>query len=307
MFSKLLNSPPSNLRGMAFMVASVFFLVSMNACVRVVTSDMGMHPFQAAFFRVSIGLVLFLPVLAYYKFEPLRTKHIGMHALRGGLNAAAMLLYFFGIAVTPLAKVIAITFTAPLFATIMGVLILHEVIRARRVTALILGFIGGFIILRPGFIETEIGSIAIFASAALWGLTLVVIKALGRTDSSFTTTAYVSIFLTPLTLIVALPFWEWPGPDIWPWLLAMGILGTIGQVCLAQAFREADMATILPIDFTKLIWAAALGFMLFGEVPDVWTWVGGALIFASTTYIAFREHREESVRKSKESKTSRLA
>jgi drug/metabolite transporter (DMT)-like permease len=289
---------------MAFMVGSVIFLVSMNACVRVVTSDMGMHPFQAAFFRVSLGLVFFLPVLAYYRFEPLRTKHFGMQALRGGLNAGAMLLYFFGIAVTPLAKVIAITFTAPLFATIMGVLILHEVIRARRVTALILGFIGGFIILRPGIIETEIGSIAIFISSALWGLTMVVMKVLGRTESSFTTTAYVTIFLTPFTLIAALPFWESPSADMWPWLLAIGILGTIGQVCLAQAFREADMTIILPIDFTKLIWAAALGFMLFGEIPDIWTWVGGAVIFASTTYIAFREHREESVRKSKETETS---
>jgi drug/metabolite transporter (DMT)-like permease len=132
---------------------------------------------------------------------------------------------------------------------------------------------------------------------------MVVMKVLGRTESSFTTTAYVTIFLTPFTLIAALPFWEWPTAEMWPWLLAIGILGTIGQVCLAQAFREADMTVILPIDFTKLIWAAALGFMLFGEIPDIWTWVGGAVIFASTTYIALREHREESVRKSKEFET----
>jgi drug/metabolite transporter (DMT)-like permease len=274
---------------MTFMVSSVFLLVTMN--------EMGMHAFQAAFFRISIGLIFFLPVIAYYRFEPLRTKRLGTHAWRGGLNAVCMLLYFYGLSVTPLAKVIAITFTAPLFATVMGVLILREVIHARRIVALIIGFVGGFIILRPGFVEVDTGSISIFISAAIWGSTMIVIKVLGRTESSFTTTAYATIFLTPLVLIAAIPFWQWPTAEIWPWLFVIGILGSLGQICLAQAFREADITVVLPIDFTKLIWAAVLGYFVFAEVPDMWVWIGGVVIFASTTYIAFRERREEQAKK----------
>jgi drug/metabolite transporter (DMT)-like permease len=278
---------------MGFMIGAVIFLVTMNACVRVVTSEMGMHAFQAAFFRITIGLLLFLPVLIYYRFEPLRTKRLKMHAWRGGLNAFCMLLYFYGLSVSPLAKVIAITFTAPLFATVMGVLILHEIIHARRIVALIIGFIGAFIILRPGIVEVDIGSVSIFVSAALWGGTMIIIKILGRTESSLTTTAYATIFLTPFSLIAAIPFWQWPTAEFWPWLFVIGLLGTLGQMSLAQAFKEADITVVLPLDFTKLIWAAILGFLVFGEVPDVWVWIGGTIIFASTTYIAFRERKGE--------------
>ncbi len=134
----------------------------MNVCTRVVTFDMGMHPFQAAFFDLLLGL------------------------------------YFFVISLTPLAKVIAITLSASLLANIMGVLIWHEVISARSVASLILGVVGGFIILRPGILEIESGTTSIFFSSALWGLTMVIIKVLGRTYSNFTTTAYVTIFQTSL-------------------------------------------------------------------------------------------------------------
>jgi drug/metabolite transporter (DMT)-like permease len=204
-----------------------------------------------------------------------------------------MLLYFYGLSVAPLAKVIAITFTAPLFATVMGVVILHEIIHARRIVALIIGFIGAVIILQPGVVEVDIGSVSIIVSAALWGTAMIIIKILGRTESSLTTTAYATIFLTPFCLIAAIPFWEWPSAEFWPWLFVIGLLGTLGQMSLAQAFKEADITVVLPLDFTKLIWAAILGYLVFGEVPDIWVWIGGTIIFASTTYITFRERRKD--------------
>jgi drug/metabolite transporter (DMT)-like permease len=237
------------------------------------------------------GFAALAPVFVRQRWAPLRTRNLKLFALRGVLNSAAMLMFFYSLSITPLATVAALGFTAPLFATLLAMLVLGEVVRLRRWTAILVGFAGTLIILRPGVIEVGLGPLLVIGSSVVWSVALMVIKVLTRTESSVTITAYASIFLTPVCLAAALPYWTWPGLEQLGWLAVIGVLGTVAQTAMNQSFKYADASAVLPMDFSKLIWAAAIGFALFGEIPDLWTWLGGALIFASATYIGIRESR----------------
>ena len=214
-----------------------------------------------------------------------------MHAVRGLLNVAGMLTYFTALSLTPMAKVTALGFSAPLFATVLALVMLGETIRARRVTALIVGYLGAMVIVRPGFVALDTGSLYALASAAAWGLGMIVIKILSRSESSMTITVYMTLFGMPIALIAAMPVWQTPTLMQAGWLAAIGILASLANLTVAQAFKEADLTAVLPLDFTKLIWASIIGFVFFSEIPSIFTWAGGAMIFASATYIAYRESK----------------
>ena len=280
---------PRNTRGMLFMLVSTVCFISMHLSIRLLGTDL--HPFEIAFFRNFFGLFVILPVFLKSGFSLLRTRNLHLHAVRGGLNAVAMLAFFTSLTLAPLAQVTALGFTAPLFATIGAMLFLGEVVRLRRWTALIIGFIGALVILRPGMVEISLGPILVVFSSAVWACALLIIKRLSATDSSFTITAYMILFLTPLTGLAALPFWQWPTADQLVWLVAIGVLGTVAQTLMNQSLREADVSAVLPLEFCKLIWAALFGYFLLAEVPDLWTWLGGAMIFAGVAYIGIRESR----------------
>lgn len=292
--SALFSSPDASpggaqtvLRGMAYMVLSTIALVTMNALARHMSTEL--HPFEVAFFRCFFGFLFFIPWFFRYGFEPLRTKMFGLHATRGIVNGICMLMYFMGLSLIPLAKVMALSFSSPLFATIIAFLTIGEVIRTRRITALIIGFAGTMIILRPGIIELDLGSMLILGACASWAGCLVIIKVLARTDSSITITLYSTIFLMPVSLTAAIPYWQTPNLDQLLLLAAMGIAGSLGQTALAQSFREADMTAVMPLEFLRLVWAALFGYFFFAEVPDIWVWIGGTIIFSASTYIAIRE------------------
>lgn len=278
-----------NMRGIAWMVGATVAAVFMTAMVRHVSA--GIHPFEIAFFRQVFGLAVLTPWLLHYGLAPFRTRRIRLHGLRAAFNLVAMLAYFTAVSLMPLADVMALAFAAPIFATLLAIPVLGEVVRLRRWVAILFGFIGVLVILRPGIAVMQTGSMLVLLSAAVWACALIVIKTLGRTESSLTITIYMSLLMAPFSLIPALFFWQWPDLQQLAWLVAIGAFGTIAQLMLVQSLKEAETQVVMPADFLKLIWAAALGFLLFGEVPDVFTWIGGAMIFASTTYIAWREHR----------------
>jgi drug/metabolite transporter (DMT)-like permease len=167
--------------------------------------------------------------------------------------------------------------------------VLGETIRARRITALVVGFGGVLVVLRPGFGALEPGALLMLAAAATWGSAIIVIKILSRTESSLTATLYPTLFVTPIALVAALPYWRWPTVDELGWMALLGTFATLSHLSLAQAFKEADVTAIMPVDFTKLIWAALAGYLLFAEVPGLSIWLGGTMIFSAVTYIAIRE------------------
>lgn len=277
------------LRGIVLMCVSTVAFSVMHGLVRFV-SDV-LPPFQIAFFRNLFGLMFLMPLLLRSRFKLLRTNRIGLHALRGVINIGAMLMFFTALSISPLAKVTALSFTAPIFMAVLAVIVLGERFRIYRWLAILLGFIGMLIILRPGFVAIDTGALLVTGAAALWAVAMILIKILSRTDSSLTIVAYMGIFLGAFSILPALWVWQPFGLQTLGWMALIGLFGTIAQMSLSQALKETDPTALMPFDFLKLIWTALIGAWFFAEIPDVYTLIGATVIFASGLFIAFRERQ----------------
>lgn len=284
------RAPGQTARAMSWMVFGTVAFATMHALVRHITQEVPV--FEVAFFRNFFAVVALTPMFLRYGFAPLKTKRLGLLTLRGVLNIGAMLAFFYALSVTPLATVSALGFSAPIFATTLAMLLLGEVVRARRWAAIVIGFAGALVIIRPGIIELDYGMLAVLLSSGLWALALMVIKVLGRTESSLTITLYMGLIMTPLSLGPALYVWVWPTWEQLAWLAGVGLVGAIAQWSMTEALRLGDTSEVMPLDFLKLIWASVIGYLIFSEVPDLFTWIGGLMIFGGATYIAIRESEQ---------------
>lgn len=273
---------------MGYMMASGLSNQAMNAMIRI-TAAMGVHPFEIAFFRVLFGTVFLFGMVSHVGRGALRTNRPWMHLVRAILNAASMLCFFLALTIEPMAKLSALMFTSPLFAALGATLFLRERMDGARLAGLVVGFGGALIVMHPGAGVLSLGLGLAMISSATWGAALVLIKLQSRTESSLTIAIYAAMLLLPFNGAGALFFWSWPSIEMLAWMAGIGLLGTLGQIALGNAFKHADATVVLPFDFTKLIWAALVGYAMFGEVPDVWTWTGGAVIFASSLFMAYRE------------------
>ena len=250
-----------------------------------------LHPFEVAFFRNFFGLISLLPWFLRHGLGPLRTKRLGLHLLRASISVFAVLATFYAISITPLALVAALSFTAPIFATVLVALILGERAGARRWLAILFGFFGALVILRPGFATVQLGALLVLGASVITGFSVLLIKVLGRTESSVTITSYMVVLMGPLTLPVAIWFWEWPNGHQLVWLISIGVVATFSQLIFTQGVKVAEVAVVMPLQFFRLLWAAIIGYVFFAEVPDAFTWIGGIMIFSSGIYIAYRERR----------------
>lgn len=282
-------------RGILLMCLSTVAFAIMHASVRFVSTDL--PPFQIAFFRNLFGLAFLVPFLVGAGFAQMRTQRFGLHALRGVINVSAMLMFFTSLTITPLATVTALSFTAPIFAALLSFLFLGERFRLYRWMAIIVGFLGMLIILRPGFVAVELGALLAAGAAALWAVAMIVIKILSRTESSVAIVAWMGIFLCAFSIGPALWVWQTPSPWNLMWLAFIGFCGSIAQVTLSQSLKESEPTAVLPFDFLKLIWATILGAWFFGELPDVLTFAGAIVIFTAGLFIAIREHRHRQMAK----------
>ena len=259
----------------------------MASGVKYLSNDL--NPFTICFFRCLIGLIIVLPFIIKNKFKAIKSKNIKLQFYRSFINVISMITWFSAIGIMHLEKATALGFTTPLFTTILAVIILREVIRAHRITALFIGFLGVLIIIRPGYLPIEFGTLLMLIASFSFSIVLIMVKKLSDIDSSLTIIFYRLLFMTPLTFIIAIFFWEGINFSQFFILVLMGSAGLISHWCLAQAFKLSDTTFIMPFQFTKLIWASFIGYVIFAESPDKWTWFGGIVIFASVIYIAYRE------------------
>ncbi len=271
------------------MVVGTFFLTSMTAIVRYIADEL--HPFEIAFFRNLFGLMMLLPILLRNGIDSMRTENIGGMALRSVFHTGGMLFYFMALTLMPLAQLSSLTFLGPLVITLLAVLLLGEKLGLRRLTSLIIGFSGALIIVRPGTDYIGLGVVYALASVFSWAGAVIVIKRLSRTNSTITTTIYGLFFLTIFTFLPAIFVWSWPSAEQFLWLVVLAMVGTVGQLLFTEALKVADVTLVMPFDFSKLIWASLFGFIFFYEIPSLWTFLGGGIIFASSTYVAYRERK----------------
>ena len=286
-------SPP--IQGAIWMLIAALVFSCLNTLIRWLTAEQGLHPFQAAFFRIFFGLLFMVPLMVRGGRAGLG-RHNPLYIRRAVVGVIGMLASFYGIANLPLATSTALSFTAPMFTTVLAVFLLGEVVRLRRWTAIIMGFLGAVIILRPGWTPLDAGMVAALISAASSALNTIVIKQLARTEPANAIVTWMALYYTPFLLIPALFVWEWPAWDLWPWIVMMGVLGSLGHMAMTRAFTAADATVVMTFDYTRLPISAGLGLIFFSEWPDEYTVLGAVIIGCSGLYIAHREAKVSRIR-----------
>jgi drug/metabolite transporter (DMT)-like permease len=270
-------------------VGSTAVFATMHALVRHVSGDL--HPFEIAFFRSVFGLLTLLPLIFRYGPAAFVSGQPRLQLLRGVVSGMSLMCWFYGLSIVPLAEATALSFTNAIFASLGAVIFLRERMGIRRWSAVVVGLAGALIILRPGEAAVSVGALIVLVAAACWGGGTVIIKRLSRTDSAVTIALWMATMMIVVSIIPASLVWVWPTPGQLLWLVLIGALASIGTLAYTQALKLAEATLIIPTDFTRLVWASAIGFFFFAEVPDAWTWTGGLLIIGSTIYIALREVR----------------
>ena len=283
---KISNNIPSSLFAISLMIISGLFFVLMHSAVKYLSKEV--HIFEIAFFRCALVIFVLAPIIFQQGKKIFKTKQPKVQFLRITTNSVAMLCFFYGISTTPLAQLTTLGFTVPIFATILAVIFMKEKIRLRITTALIVGFIGTIIVMRPD-ISIELGALLIIFSSFLWSICLIFIKKLTQTDSAVTISLYFGIGMIPATFALAFPVLEMIDLRQFIILIFIAITGTLAQTIMNSALEKGELALLLPFDFLRLIWSVLIGYALFSEEPTITLWLGGFLIIGSTSYIAWRE------------------
>src|SRR3954451_9996951 len=286
-FARFWSSLPPTPRAALWMLLGGFCAVMMNVLIRVAAERM--HPFEVTVFRCLFSLGFMLPFIVRAGPALLHNQKIGFFTLRAAVGLVSMLTWFYGITLVPLATATAVNFTAPLFATVGAALILHEDVRLRRWSAVVVGFIGVLVILRPGRETIDINLLLILVSAASSAMNNITVKYLVRTERPNVIVAMFVVYLTPLSLLPALFVWSWPDWRTLAALVGLGGIGTLAHISVARAYTAADASACAPYEFVRLPYAALIGYLLFGELTDTWTWIGAAIIVAASMYVAYRE------------------
>jgi len=268
-------------------IGATLFGSFMGAGVKLLSNDL--HPIIICFYRCLMGLIIITPFVARNNFKALQTDNMRLQIFRALINIISMICWFSAIGMMHFEKATALGFTTPLFTTVLAVLILGEVIRFHRTAALLLGFVGILIIIRPGYMPFEFGTILMLIASFSFSFVLIFVKKLSATDSSLTIIFYHLLYMTPAFFILSLFYWENINLNQLIIFTLMGASGLLSHWCLAQAFKMSDTTFVMPLQFTKLIWASLIGLFIFAEQPDIWTWVGGIIIFISVVYITYRE------------------
>jgi drug/metabolite transporter (DMT)-like permease len=278
-------------------IISVFFGTVMLSFLKIAQEDVNVY--VAGFFRFFLGLVIILPYIIKNKVTVFKTTHLKQHFLRAILGLPAMLLYFSALVLLPIEKLTAISFVVPLIVTILAVFFLGEKIYIYRTLALILGFSGMLVIIRPGFVDISIGVYMVLFSALLWSINIIITKKISKYDSAITILAYQSIFMSLLSFFIVLFFWEMPSLKTFTYLILAAICGTVLHLTLNHAFKLVDVSMTQPYSFLNLVFASIIGYFVFDEIPDLYTWIGALIIFTGVLIISYREMKldKEIIRK----------
>ncbi len=277
------------LRGISLMLLSSLLVAVLHVAVRQVSADIPAA--QSAFFRSLFSFIFVLPLVAQRGMSVFSTNHLHLHVGRAVFNVGAMITLHIALAITPLAVVAAISFSSPLWAVLGAILVFGEAARRGRILALAIGFAGTWIVLRPGVEVISEGALWMLTSATVWAGVVLFTKALTRHDDSVTVVAWMGVLVTLLTAVPAALVWVTPTVGQLLWLALVGFCHFAAQFCLSQALKIADAGVVMPVEFFKLLWAVLFGLAIFGEVPDLWTLLGGAVIFTAVTWLTVRESR----------------
>ncbi|GAB3727890.1 DMT family transporter [Silanimonas algicola] len=275
------------LKAVGYMVCSAAMFACMAVMIRLASAQL--HAFEIAFFRNFFGFVFALPLLMHHGLGILKTDKLSLYVGRCLIGIVSMLCGFYAIVHLPLAKAVTISYSTPLFVTILAVLFLGEMVRLRRWTAVGLGFIGVLVIMRPGADSFDANTLVALTAAVLSAIVAISIKVLSRTEKPDAIVLWTTMLWVPLSLVPALFVWTWPTGWTWAWIVAAGFFGTAGHMFWTRALKRGDASMLTPISFMQVPIVAVLAWWLFDETVTAWTAAGAAIIFGANAYIAHRE------------------
>lgn len=252
------------------------------------------HQFNAfvmTFWRNVFAIAIFLPWLMTNGLSALKSQHTGLLVVRSGLMTVTSMAIFLAVILMPVAEATALTFTIPLFGAIMSMIVLGEVFGARRWAALAVGACGVFIILRPGSAAVDWAALLPLLAALTYAGVVVTGKMLAPLESPGKIAVYVGIYSVPLALVPAIIYWQWPTAQQFLWLLVIGAASGLNLYTISRALFIGDASQSLPYDFLRLPFAALVAFMMFGQIPEIWTWLGAVIIFASAVFVTYSDTR----------------
>lgn len=275
-------------KGMLMMLAGMFLFAAADVLAKVLTEHF--HPVQIFWFRQIALLLGVLVILSIHGRSVLQTSRRALQITRGTLVVFSSLLFIYAVRHVPLADAVAASFVAPFFLTILGALVLGEKVGIRRWSAVVVGFVGALIIVRPGMNAVHPAVMLVVVAAACYATRQVLGRLLADTDKSITTITYTALtasFIASLTLPF---FWIWPATGAqWLILLGMALCGGVGEVMVIKALEAAEAAAVAPIHYTLIIWGTLYGYLVFDQLPDQWTWAGTAIIVSAGIYTLKRD------------------
>jgi len=296
---------PPNMQGALWLVSGGFIFTSNSAMIRLLSTEI--ESVQTAFFRAFFSVLLLAPMMLTGRVKPWQSERIQGHFWRTAMGTTSMVLGFYAVSMLPLADATALAFSQPLFSVVLAALVLREKVRWRRWSATIVGFIGVLVMVRPGSGSLQPGAAVALLNALASATSILLVRRLSASEKPLMILTQFALFSTLLLAGPAIWFWKWP--SAWGWALAIGvsISATIGQYFWVQAFAVGEMSAVAPFDYLRLPFAVFVGWMIWSEMPVIWTYVGAAIVIASALYIAYRESQIMRERRAAERISSRAA
>jgi len=248
-----------------------------------------LNVFTTGFLRFFFGFLIIIPYILKTKFKVFNTSNLKIHILRSALNLPAMLLGFAALAILPLEKITAIHFVVPLLVTILAVIFLKEKIYLYRSLALIIGFLGVLIILRPGIVDISIGIYMALTSSLIWSVVIILTKKVSKDDSAITILSHQYLYMSLFSLPLVIYFWDQPNFKTIIFILCAAMSGTILHIALNHAYKLVDVSMTQPYSFLGLVVSSVIGYFVFSDKPDLYTWLGASVIFCGVLLISYRE------------------
>tara|TARA_B100000315_G_C14582467_1_gene591236 strand:- start:1715 stop:2587 length:873 start_codon:yes stop_codon:yes gene_type:complete len=287
--NKLFGGQSNSMVGISLALLSALLLAFNSAIGKQLGQEL--HPFFLNFIRAFIMVMMLLPWILRRGIRGIRTSRPGLQFINGFFFALALSAWFWALPRIPLDLITAVGFTAQTFAVLGAILFLGEKSEPWRWGALLVGIIGALIIVRPGIAEMSPGVLAILISAICFAVSRLIVKVITRTEVPESIVFWQAFWTAVVAFPVALFFWQLPNWEQTAWIVALSIVTIMNHFCMTWSVKLADIGIIEPISFTRLVWAAIVGYLVFGDVPNVFTIIGGAVVLGSVVYIARRERQ----------------
>ena len=268
-------------------IISIIFGTLMGTFIKLAQEELNV--FTTGFLRFFFGFLIITPYILKTKFEVFSTKNLKIHILRSALNLPAMLLGFAALAMLPLEKMTAIHFIVPIIVTILAVVFLKEKIYLYRSIALVMGFLGMLIILRPGIIDISIGIYMALISSLIWSVVIILTKKVSKDDSAITILSHQYVYMSLFSFPLVIYFWDQPSLKTIIFILCAAMSGTILHIALNHAYKLVDVTMTQPYSFLGLVVSSIIGYFVFSDKPDFYTWLGASVIFCGVLLISYRE------------------